>query len=85
MCFRENNNDGSKQACKCKNITKNIFQNVNSVLYTVNNITGGLSGLRQFLANEIPLEMMKNAFYFTSKALFVLEIFKFLSWFLVHV
>ena len=48
-------------------------------LYTVNNITGGLSGLRQFLANEIPLEMMKNAFYFTSKALFVLEIFKFLS------
>ena len=28
---------------------------------------------------ESPLKMMKNAFYFTSKALFVLKIFKFLS------
>ena len=37
-----------------------------------------LAGL-QFLATESPLKMMKNAFYFTSKALFVLKIFKFLS------
>ena len=37
-----------------------------------------LSGLRQYLANEIPLKIMKN-FYFTLKALFVLKIFKFLS------
>ena len=29
---------------------------------------------------EIPLKMMKNDFYFTLKALFVLKIFKFLSW-----
>ena len=29
--------------------------------------------------------MMKNAFYFTSKALSVLKIFKFLSWFFGHV
>ena len=42
-------------------------------------IKGALSGLRQFLAAESPLKMMKNAFYFTSKALFVLKIFKFLS------
>ena len=28
---------------------------------------------------EIPLKMMKNAFYFIFKALFVLKIFKFLS------
>ena len=28
---------------------------------------------------------MKNAFYFTSKALFVLKIFKFLSWLFGHV
>ena len=34
-----------------------------------------------FLTIENPLKMMKNAFYFTSKALFVLKIFKFLSWF----
>ena len=40
---------------------------------------GALSGLIQFLAIEGPLKMMKNAFYFTSKALFVLKIFKFLS------
>ena len=42
-------------------------------------IKGALSGLRQFFATESPLKMMKNAFYFTSKALFVLKIFKFLS------
>ena len=40
---------------------------------------GALSGLRQFLANESPLKIMKNAFYFISKALFVLKIFEFLS------
>ena len=31
------------------------------------------------LATESLLKMMKNAFYFTSKALFVLKIFKLLS------
>ena len=30
---------------------------------------GALSGLRQFLAIESPLKIMKIAFYFTSKAL----------------
>ena len=39
--------------------------------------------LIQFLATESPLKMMKNAFYFTSKAPFVLKIFNFLSWLLV--
>ena len=29
--------------------------------------------------------MMKNAFYFTSKALFILKVFKFLSCFFDHV
>ena len=43
-------------------------------------IKSALSGLRQFLATESPLKMMKNAFYFTSKVLFVLKIFKFLPW-----
>ena len=42
-------------------------------------IKGALLGLRQFSAPESPLKMMKNAFYFTLKALFVLKIFKFLS------
>ena len=40
---------------------------------------GALSRLRRFLATESPFKMMKNAFYFTSKALFVLKIFKLLS------
>ena len=40
---------------------------------------GVLLGLRSFLATENPLKMMKDAFYFTSKALFVLKIFNFLS------
>ena len=30
---------------------------------------GALSGLRQFMASENPLKIMKNAFYFTSKSL----------------
>ena len=40
-------------------------------------IKGALPGLRQFLANEIPLKMMKNTFYFALKALFLLKIVKF--------
>ena len=35
--------------------------------------------LRQFLAAESPLKMMKNAFYFMSKVFFVLKIFSFWS------
>ena len=46
---------------------------------------GALSSLRPFLAAENPLRMIKNAFYFMSKALFVLKISKFLSWLFGHV
>ena len=42
-------------------------------------LKGALSGLRQFLANESPLKMIKNAFYFTLKAPFILKTFKLLS------
>ena len=45
-----------------------------------NYVKSALSGLRQFLPAEGPLKMTKNTFYFTSKALFVLKIFKFLFW-----
>ena len=48
-------------------------------------LKGALSGLRQLLAAESPLKRMKNAFYFTSKAVFVLKMFNFLSWVYVHV
>ena len=43
------------------------------------NFKGALSNLRQFLATESLLKMMRNALYFTLEALFVLKIFKFLS------
>ena len=46
---------------------------------TVKLFKGTLSGLRQFMAIESSLKMMKNVFYFTSKALFFLKIFTFLS------
>ena len=36
--------------------------------------------LKQFLTIESPVEMTEHAIYFISRALFVLEIFKFLSW-----
>ena len=43
-------------------------------------LKGALSGLRQFLGPESPLKMMKNVFYFTLKACFVLlKLFKSLS------
>ena len=44
---------------------------------------GALSGLRQFLATENTLKMMKNVFYYTSKDFFVLKIFKFCVDFLI--
>ena len=42
------------------------------LIQDIQDLKGALSGLRQLLAIE-------NPFYFTSKALFVLKIFKFLS------
>ena len=48
-------------------------------------IKGAVSELRQFLANESPLKVMKNAFYFISKALFFLKMSRFLSWLVGHV
>ena len=42
-------------------------------------LKGPLSGLEQLLKTESPLKVIKNAFYFMLKALFVLEIFIFLS------
>ena len=44
---------------------------------------GAPSDLRQFLATDSPLKMMKNAFYFILKVLFILKIFEFCLDFLV--
>ena len=40
-------------------------------------IKGAISVLKQFLVAESPLQMMKNSFYFTAKALLVLLLFYF--------
>ena len=55
------------------------FKLIDSVDPTQCLFKGPFSGLRQFLTIESPLKMTKNAFYFTLKALFVFEIFTFLS------
>ena len=45
----------------------------------INSFKDVLLGLRTFLATENPLKMMKNAFYFTLKPLFVLKTFNLFS------
>ena len=62
-----------KDIIPCQVTDKSIPQPIHQEL------KGALSGLRQFWATESPLKMIKNAFYFTSKALFVLKLLKFLS------
>ena len=48
-------------------------------------LKGVLLGLRQFLSIENALKMTRNAFCFTLKALFVLKLFRFLSWRFGHI
>ena len=55
-----------------------IAEYIHKSIKEMRSIKGALSGLKQFLSNENPLKMMKNAFYFILKALFVLKIFQFL-------
>ena len=65
----------------CVNAENSIWEVLNG-LYLKNNLIcpnqpgfeDALSGLRQFLASESHLKMMKNAFYFTLKPLLVLKI-----------
>ena len=59
-----------------------------SALKSQNNVKVGLSPSKKiflFCVNDSPSKMMKNAFYFTLKALFFLKIFKFLSLLSGHV
>ena len=52
------------------------------------NVKVGLSPTKDFFFicfNDSPSKMMKNIFYFILKALFVLKIFKFLSWLFGHI
>ena len=54
-----------------------VFIIYNSAFTTI--IKGAPSSLRQFLATESPLKVMKIPFYFTLKTRLILKIFKFLS------
>ena len=68
--------------CQGQFITFDLKINIRLMLLCfpmIDSLKGALSGLRQFLGTQSPLKMMKNAFYFASKALSVLKIFKFLS------
>ena len=59
-------------------ILKKCFPDLN----LIGHVKEGLSPSNKFISiffNKSPLKMMKNAFYFILKALFVLKIFKFLS------
>ena len=47
-------------------------------IWTFLMLKGPILGLRQFLTIESPLKIMRNAFYFMLRALFVLEVFTFL-------
>ena len=75
-----------KSALKERVLLKTILTNFNNFLTNFIFLFGSLksnSHLSKKICfvyfNESPLEMMKNAFYFISKALFDLKIFKFLS------
>ena len=65
-------------------ITKKLYiyiskNTVRRQIIEEHSIKGAPSDVRSFLANQSPLNLMKNAFHFTLKPLFVLKIFKFLS------
>ena len=62
----------------CTSSTINFFR-AHSQVFSISIVT-----LRKFLATESPLKMVKNAFCFNSRALFVLKMFKFLSWIFSH-
>ena len=75
----------AKSACKhtnfCNIVThkyKSIYEkcifhmNISSLPFNFDEL---YALLRQFLPTESPFKMMKNAFYFTLKAIFVLKIF----------
>ena len=62
---------------------KGYVLNWSEDVFVIKKVKGALSDQRQFLAAESPSKMMKNAFCFLSKALFVLQIFNFCLDFLV--
>ena len=72
--------------CRIKcNICSKLTMKAPDVVLVSLLLKGALSGLRTFLATESLLKVMKNAFHFTLKALFVLKVLKILAWLSGHV
>ena len=70
--------------CDCKS----FIVTLKLIFSSFQNIKVRLSSFKKFFIiyfNDGPSKMLKNAFYFILKALFVLKIFKFLSWLFGHV
>ena len=74
----------NKKGYKDDNITTEAIEKIKTPSKTIGDLhRSALSGLRQFLATESPLKIMKHAFYFTLKAVSVLKILSFCHNFLV--
>ena len=85
-CINKNLNFCTAQSCYIKTQLKlNFIEFEREVKISVHFTLKALSNLGQFLATESALKMMKKTFYFTLKAIFVLKIFKLLSWSFGHV
>ena len=71
--------------CPIKWRSFNIFvKSHESALLIANIVKSTVSGLTQVLATKSPWRMMKNAFYYILKALFVVKMFKSSSWLFGH-
>ena len=67
---------------RCTNIVWRSYKGKGRLLKSESHI---LKKISVTCFHENPLKIMKNAFYFMLKALFVLKVFKFLSWHFGHV
>ena len=71
-----------EKCMKCINGCGDIFRALSKIYDET--FKSALPGLTQIMATESPLKMIKNAFYFILKAIFVLKIFKFFPCFFGH-
>ena len=85
LCLKEIYTD---VPCELTGSFKNSCSIADSFFLNVFLIKVGLSPSKKnclICFNESPLKLMKNVFYLTLKVIFVLKIYKFLSWLLGHV
>ena len=76
FCFLQDNQQRTDEIFSTNNMERTYSEQTCKLILTY--IKGAFLGLEQILATEKPLKRMKNAFYFTLKALSVLKILTFL-------